>query len=72
MVENLGNPGGIFDSGNDRQGAPTVGAMFHVDIEPPSTKTLLGFRPSGRRSPFKPAPDGFVSGRAQLMGAERA
>ena len=72
MGENLRNHGGIFDSGNDLQGATTVGAMFHVDIEHPSTKTLPGFRPSGRRSPFKTAPGGFVSSRAQLMRAERA
>ncbi len=72
MVENLRNHRGIFDSGNNLEVAATVRAVFHVDIEHPSTKTLPGFRPSGRRSPFKTAPGGFVSSRAQLMRAERA
>ena len=67
MGENLGNHGGIFDSGNDLKVAATVGAMFHVDIEHPVTKTLPGFRPTGRLWPFKTAPGGFVSSRAQLM-----
>jgi len=35
MGEDLGNHGGVFDSGNDLQGAATVGAMFHIDIEHP-------------------------------------
>ena len=47
-------------------------AVLQVDIEHPFTKALPGFRPSGRRSPFKTAPDGFVSNRAQLMGAGAA
>ena len=72
MREDLGDHGGIFDGGDDRQGATTLGAVFQVDIEHPFTKALPGFRSSGRRSPFKTAPGGFVSSRAQLMrvGAE--
>ncbi len=69
MGENLGNHRGIFNAGNDFQGATTVGAVFDVDIEYPFTKALPGFRPSGRRLPFKTAPGGFVSKRAQLMRA---
>ena len=49
-----------------------MGAVFQVDIEHPFTKALPGFRPSGRRSPFKTAPDGFVSNRAQLRRAGAA
>ena len=49
-----------------------MGAVFQVDIEHPFTKALPGFRPSGRRSPFKTAPGGFVRSRAQAMGAGAA
>ncbi len=35
MGENLGNYRGLFDGGNDFQGAATVGAVFDVDIEYP-------------------------------------
>ena len=35
MSENPGNHRGLFKSGNDLQGAATVGAVFHVDIENP-------------------------------------
>ena len=41
---------------------------FHVGF----IKAVLGLRPAGRRSPFKTAPGGFVSSRAQLMGAVAA
>ena len=61
MGENLGNHGGMLDGGNDRQGAAALRAVFHIDLEQSFTKALPGFRPSGRRSPFKTAPGGFVS-----------
>jgi hypothetical protein len=61
---------GIFDGGDDRQRATTLEAVLQVDIEHPFTKALPGFRPAGRRSPFKTAPSGFVSSRGQLMRAE--
>ena len=35
MSENPGNHGGLFDGGDDFQGAATVGAVFEVDIEDP-------------------------------------
>jgi hypothetical protein len=35
MRENLGNHGRIFDGGDDRQGAATLWAVFHVDSEHP-------------------------------------
>ena len=66
MSENFGNHRGIFNSGNDFQGTITVRAVLNVDIEYPFTKTYPGFYPSGRQLPFKTAPDGFVSSRAQL------
>ena len=69
ISENSGDHRGIFNGGDDLQGATTEGASFNVDIEYPFTKALPGFRPSGRRSPFKSAPGGFVSKRAQLMRA---
>ena len=49
------------------RGAATMGAVFQVDIEHPFTEALPGFRPAGRRSPFKTAPGGFVSSWAPLM-----
>ena len=33
MREDLGDHGGIFDGGDVRQGATTLGAVFQVDIE---------------------------------------
>ena len=69
MREDLGDHGGLFAGGNDLQVAATVRTVFDVDVEYPFTKAFLGFRPSGRRSPFKTAPGGFVSSRAQLMQA---
>ena len=33
MSENFGNHGGIFNGGNDFQGAATVWAVLDVDIE---------------------------------------
>jgi hypothetical protein len=33
--EDLGDHGGIFHGGDDRQGATTLGAVFQVDIEHP-------------------------------------
>jgi hypothetical protein len=72
MGENLGDDPGLFDGGDDLEFAATVGAMFHIDIEHPLTNTFPGFRPSGRHSPSKTAPGGFVSSRAQLMRAELA
>ena len=35
MLEDLGNHGGIYDGGDDRQGAAAVGALFNIDIEYP-------------------------------------
>ena len=72
MREDLGNHGGMLDGGDDLQGAAAVRALFHIDLEHSFTKALPGFRPSGRRLPFKTAPGGFVSSRAQLMGAGAA
>ena len=72
MGEDLGDHGGMFDGGDDLQGATALGAVLDVDLEHSFTKALPGFRPSGRRSPFKTAPGGFVSSRAQLMGAGAA
>ena len=48
------------------QAAAALRALLDVDIEYPFTKALRGFRPSGRRSPFKTAPGGFVSNRTPL------
>ena len=70
MSEDLGDYRGIYNGGDDSQGATAIGTMLDVDIEYPFTKALHGFRPSGRHSPFKTAPGGFVSSRAQLMRAE--
>ncbi len=67
MSEDLGDHGGVFNGSDDFQGAPAMGTVIDIDIEYPFTKTLPGFRPSGRRSPFKTAPGGFVSNRALLM-----
>jgi hypothetical protein len=67
MSRNFGNHRRVFDGGDDFQGTAPVRAGFDVDIEYPFTKALPGFRPSGRCSPFKTAPGGFVSNRAQLM-----
>jgi hypothetical protein len=33
MREDLGNHGGIFDGGDDLQGAAAVGAVLNIDIE---------------------------------------
>ncbi len=38
MGEDFGHHRGLFNSGNDFQGAATEGAMFHVDIEHPFEK----------------------------------
>jgi len=57
----------MFDSGDDLQDAAAPGALLDVYLEYPFTKALPGFRPSGRRSPFKTAPGGFVSSPAQLI-----
>ena len=70
MSENFGNHRRIFNRGNDLQGAPAVEAVVYIDIEYPFTKSLPGFRLSGRRWPFKTAPGGSVSKRAQLMRVE--
>ncbi|MGH8628402.1 MAG: hypothetical protein ACREYC_25090, partial [Gammaproteobacteria bacterium] len=63
MGERLGDHRGMLDGG-----ATALGALLDVDLEPSFTKARSGFRPSGRRSPFKTAPGGFVSSRAQPMG----
>ena len=62
----------MFDGSDDRQGAAALGAVLDVDLEHSFTKALLGFRPSGRRSPFKTAPGGFVSSWPELMEAGAA
>jgi hypothetical protein len=73
MGEDLGNHGGVYDGGDHLQGATAMGAVLQIDIEHPFTKALPGFRPAGRRSPFKTAPGGFVSEqRAQLRRAGAA
>ena len=33
MREDHDDHGGIFDSGDDLQGAPAVGAVFDIDVE---------------------------------------
>ena len=53
MSENSGDHRGIFNGGDDFQGAAAIRTVFNVDIEYPFTKTLPGFRPLGRHSPFK-------------------
>ena len=35
MREDLGNHGGMFDGGEDRQGAAAVGTLFNIDSEHP-------------------------------------
>ncbi len=70
MGENSISQRGIFNGGDDLQGATTVETMFYVDIEYGFTKAFSGFHPSGRLVPFKTVPGGFVSSRAQLMRAE--
>ncbi len=35
MREDLGDHDGIYDGGDDRQGAAALGTVFHVDIEHP-------------------------------------
>jgi hypothetical protein len=35
MGEDLGNHGGMFDGGDDRQGAAAVGTLFNIDSEHP-------------------------------------
>ena len=67
MGVDLGYHGRIFDGGDDFQSAAPLGALLDVDLEHPFTKALPGFRPSGRRSPFKIAPGGFVSSPPQLI-----
>ena len=69
MGEDLGNHGGMLNVGDALQGAAALGAVFHIDLKTLVYETLPGFRPSGRRSPFKTAPGGFVSSRAQLIRA---
>jgi hypothetical protein len=59
----------MLDGGDELQGAAALGTVFHIDLEHALAKALPGFRPSGRRSPFKTAPDGFVNSRAQLIRA---
>jgi hypothetical protein len=59
----------MLDGGDELQGAAALGTVFHIDLEHPFMKAPPGFRPSGRRSPFKTAPGGFVSSRAQLIRA---
>ena len=53
MEEDLGDPGGVEDGGEDRQGTAAVGAMFHTDIEDAlnsGTKTRRASRGYSRRS----------------------
>ena len=80
MSEDLGNDVRMFDAWPEPvewvamifKGPPLLRVLLDVDREHSFTKALPGFRPLGRRSPFKTAPGGFVSSRAQLMreGAE--
>jgi hypothetical protein len=49
MVEHLGDHGGMFDGGDDLQGATAPGALPDVDLEHWFTKTLSGsLRPKAR------------------------
>jgi hypothetical protein len=72
MGEDLGSHAGMLDGGDDLQDATVLEAVLDVDLEHSFTKALPGFRPSGRRSPFKTAPSGFVSSWTQLMEAGAA
>jgi len=67
MGDDQGDHGGMFDGGDDLQGAAAPGALLDVDLEHPFTKALPGFRPAGRHSPFKTTPGGFVSSPARLI-----
>jgi hypothetical protein len=62
----------MLDGGDDLQGDNALEAVLDVDLEHSFTKALPGFRPAGRRSPFKTAPGGFVSSWPQLMEAGAA
>ena len=35
MREDLGNHGGVYDGGDDLQGAATLGTLFNIDSEHP-------------------------------------
>ena len=52
-VRILAITGGMFDGGDDLQGAAALRALLDVDLEHALIKALPGFHPSGRRSPFK-------------------
>ncbi len=67
MGEDLGDHGGMFDGGDDLQGVAALGAVFPIDLEHSFTKALPGFRPAGRRSPFKTRSRRFCDSRAQQL-----
>ena len=50
---------------------PHWGAMFHIDLEHSFTKALPGFRPSGRRSPFKTRSRRFCEEPGPAHGSRR-
>ena len=56
MGEDLGNHGGMFDGGDDLQGATARGALLDVDLKHSLRKPSLAFAllPGARRS--KPLP----------------
>jgi hypothetical protein len=56
---------GMLDGGDELQGAAALGTVFHIEHAYESP----GFRPSGRRSPFKTIPVGLMNSRAQLIRA---
>jgi hypothetical protein len=63
MLEDLGNHGGIYDGGDDRQGAAAVGALFNIDIEYPFEQPS-----SDGQAPQQGAPR---RGRLRGMGVDR-
>jgi hypothetical protein len=70
MSKHLGNHRGIFNRGDDFQGAATVRAMFDVDIEYPFTKAVPDFRPLGPAFDFQNSSRRFCESFAQLMREE--
>ena len=56
MREDLGNHGGIFDGGEDRQGAATVGTLFNIDskhpFEQPGISLMRASAEGGGASPW--------------------
>jgi hypothetical protein len=77
MYEDLGDHGGIYDGGDDRQGAAAVGAVFNIDSEhPPSpwpANLSLAFGAPGKPGtgmlPAWRPEDGMIWGGSLALGA---